>query len=66
MSDEPEILDPEMTQDDEGYIANSDAGRMGKAVEYLVAAGCILTTRRSLSEVIADRFVWAALSLGVK
>src|SRR5450759_1455333 len=49
MSDEPEILDPEMTQDDEGYIANSDAGRMGKAVEYLVAAGCILTTRGKLN-----------------
>jgi len=38
-----------VAKDDEGYIANSDAGRMGKAVEYLVAAGCILTTRGKLN-----------------
>lgn len=42
---------PDSTQDDDSddYIANTDAGRMGKAVEYLVAAGCILTTRGKLN-----------------
>jgi hypothetical protein len=44
-------IEPEPGQQDEGdgYIPNADAGRMGKAVEYLVAAGCILTTRGRLN-----------------
>jgi HJR/Mrr/RecB family endonuclease len=42
---------------DDGYqIKSPDAGRMGKAVEYLVAAACILTTRgrRNVSTSLVD------------
>jgi hypothetical protein len=35
---------------DDSYLGKSaSAGRMGKAVEYLVAAACILTTRGELN-----------------
>lgn len=37
-------------ESDDGYLGKSEsAGRMGKAVEYLVAAACILTTRGELN-----------------
>ena len=41
--------DPDPDEEGDSYIQNADAGRMGKAVEYLVAAGCILTTRGKLN-----------------
>lgn len=34
---------------DSYQIMSPDAGRMGKAVEYLVAAACILTTQGRLN-----------------
>src|SRR4051812_7215701 len=44
------------SDEDEGeqYISASDAGRMGKAVEHLVAASCILSTRGALNVSTSD------------
>jgi hypothetical protein len=40
----------EPDEDDDAYLDKSaSAGRMGKAVEYLVAAACILSTRGELN-----------------
>jgi len=42
-------VDSEEEAKDDYRIKSPDAGRMGKAVEYLVAAACILTTRGRLN-----------------
>jgi hypothetical protein len=40
----------EPDEDEDAYLDKSvSAGRMGKAVEYLVAAACILSTRGELN-----------------
>ena len=47
-----DYIDAILESDDaaeEEYINAADAGRMGKAVEHLVAAACILSTRGNLN-----------------
>lgn len=47
---EVEQLDGDEDEPHDGYLDKSaSAGRMGKAVEYLVAAACILSTRGELN-----------------
>jgi hypothetical protein len=44
------LVDAEESEDEDAYLDKSaSAGRMGKAVEYLVAAACILSTRGELN-----------------
>jgi hypothetical protein len=45
------LVDPDLEEeaDDDYRNKSPDASRMGKAVEYLVAASCILTTRGRLN-----------------